>query len=103
MSFAPLNDGSPKHRLEARFTGTGTAWIATNGLAFKGTWKKNSLTGATRFYGKDGKPVTLTKGQTFVQVVQIGTKLTVKNGKVPPRPPRPAVSGRIDPRGALPR
>src|SRR6478736_6059377 len=29
VSFAPLNDGTHKHRLEAQFTGTGTAWIAT--------------------------------------------------------------------------
>ena len=69
MSFAPLNDGSQKHRLEARFTGTGPAWIATNGKAFKGTWRKDSLTGATRIYAKDGQPVTLTNGQTIVQVV----------------------------------
>ena len=103
MSFAPLNDGSAKHRLEARFTGTGTAWIATNGRTVKGTWKKSSLTGATRFFTGSGKPVTLTMGQTFVQVVPIGTKLTIKNGKVPPLPPRPGATGHIDPRGALPR
>lgn len=103
MSFAPLNDGSSKRRLEARYTGTGTAWIATNGQAFKGTWKKNSMTGATRFYTKDGKPVTLTMGQTFVQVVPIGTRLTIRNGKVPPLRSRPAVAGHADPRWPLPR
>jgi hypothetical protein len=88
MSFAPLNDGSPKQRLEAQFTGTGTAWIATNGIAIKGTWQKDSLTGATRFFTTDGQPVTLTKGQTFVQVVPIGTRLTIRNGTVPPLAPR---------------
>ena len=33
-------------------------------------------------FGPDGKPVTLTAGQTFVQVVETGTKLTIKDGKV---------------------
>jgi hypothetical protein len=83
MSFAPLNDGSKKHRLEAKFTGKGTAWIATNGTAVKGSWKKASMSAPTRFYGADGKQVTLTIGQTFVQVVPIGTKITIKNGTVP--------------------
>jgi hypothetical protein len=84
MSFAPLNDGSKKHRLEAQFTGKGTAWIATNGKTVKGTWKKPSMTAPTKFYGPDGKPVTLTIGQTFIQVVPKGTRITIKDGKVPP-------------------
>jgi hypothetical protein len=103
MSFAPLNDGSHKHRLEAQFTGTGTAWIATNGFTVKGTWKKRSLTAPTRFFGPDGKQVVLTRGQTFVQVVPRGTKITIKDGTVPPLPPRPAAGGRIDPGGPLAR
>ena len=102
MSFAPLNDGTKKHRLEAQFTGSGVAYIATNGKTVKGTWKKKSLTAPTLFYGPRGKPVVLTIGQTFVQVVPRGTVITIKDGKVPPRPTRPAVSGHVDPGGPLP-
>jgi len=83
MKFAPLNDGSHKHRLEAQFTGKGTAWIATNGKAVKGTWRKASMSAPTKFYGPDGKEATLTMGQTFVQVVPLGTKVSIKNGTVP--------------------
>ncbi len=83
MSFAPLNDGSKKHRLEAKYTGKGTAWIATNGKAVKGTWRKSSMTAPTKFYLPDGTQATLTMGQTFVQVVPLGTKITIKNGAVP--------------------
>jgi hypothetical protein len=83
VSFAPLNDGSKKHRLEAKVTGSGKAWISTNGKTIKGTWKKKAFNAPTLFFDKDGKPVTLTIGQTFVQVVPIGTKVTYKNGKVP--------------------
>lgn len=91
MNFAPLNDGSKKHRLEAQYTGTGKAWVFTNGTLVKGTWKKASLTAPTLLLGPDGKPVTLTVGQTFVQVVQTGTSVTYKLGKVPP-PPTPSPS-----------
>jgi Protein of unknown function (DUF3048) N-terminal domain/Protein of unknown function (DUF3048) C-terminal domain len=83
MHFAPLNDGSHKNRLEADFTGSGVAYIATNGKTIKGTWKKKSMTAPTRFYDKDGNQVTLTIGQTFVQVVPRGTKVTIKDGTVP--------------------
>jgi hypothetical protein len=84
VRFAPLNDGSHKNRLEAQFVGTGPAWIATNGKTIKGTWKKASFKAPTRFFDRAGNPVTLTIGQTFVQVVPRSTKITVKDGKVPP-------------------
>ncbi|MEO5964742.1 MAG: DUF3048 domain-containing protein [Candidatus Limnocylindrales bacterium] len=102
VSFGPLNDGSKKHRLEAKLIGRGTAWIATNGRTVKGTWRKKSLTGLTRFYGPNGKEVTLTVGQTFIQVIPVGTTITIKDGKVPPLPPRPAVGGHVDTGGLLP-
>jgi len=101
VRFGPLNDGSSKHRLEAQLTGSGTAWIATNGHTVKGTWRKKSTTAPVLLYGPDGKPVTLTMGQTFVQVVPTGTKLTIRDGTVPPAPPRPAALGHPDPAGQL--
>jgi hypothetical protein len=86
MRFGPLNDGSNKHRLEAQVVGKGTAWISTNGTTIKGTWRKDSLTGPTRFFDAKGKPVVLTVGQTFVQVMPTGTKVSIKAGAPPPRP-----------------
>jgi hypothetical protein len=83
MSFGRLNDGSRKNRLEADFIGRGTAWIATNGKTIKGIWRKKSMTDPTRFYDAKGKLVTLTVGQTFVQVMPRGTKVSIKDGKVP--------------------
>ena len=84
VPFGPLNDGSHKSRLEGKVTGSGKAWIATNGKTIRGTWKKPKFNGKTRFFDKSGKPVTLTRGQTFVQVVPAGTNITIKDGKVPP-------------------
>ncbi len=92
MRFGPLNDGSNKHRLEADVIGSGTAWIATNGRTIKGTWRKDGMTKPTRFYDAEGEPVTLTVGQTFVQVMQIGSKVTIKDGTVPTPAPSPGAS-----------
>jgi hypothetical protein len=89
VRFGPLNDGSSKHRLEARLVGRGTAWIATNGRTIKGTWRKKSETAPTLFYDSKGREVVLTVGQTFVQVLPTGSRVTIKNGKVPPPPPTP--------------
>jgi hypothetical protein len=89
MSFGRLDDGSRKNRLEAQFIGRGNAWIATNGRTIKGTWRKRSITDPTRFYDKDGRRVTLTVGQTFVQVMPRGSRIVIKDGKLPPPPPVP--------------
>jgi Protein of unknown function (DUF3048) N-terminal domain/Protein of unknown function (DUF3048) C-terminal domain len=83
MSFGRLNDGSRKNRLEAQFIGRGTAWISTNGTTVKGTWRKRSMTDPTRFYNAEGRPVRLTVGQTFIQVMPRGSKITIKDGKAP--------------------
>jgi hypothetical protein len=74
MVFGPLNDGHPgAPRLEANVVGHGPAWISTNGRTIKGTWKKTAFTAPTKFYDASGQEVTLTAGQTFVQVVTTST------------------------------
>jgi hypothetical protein len=94
MKFGPLNDGEAyKHRLEATIVGSGPAWIATNGHTIKGTWKKASLKGPTLFYDRAGHLVSLTVGQTFVNVVIWGTAVSVHDGApAPPVSPSPTPS-----------
>ncbi len=86
MKFGPLNDGEAyKHRLEATVVGSGPAWIATNGHTVKGTWKKTSTGGPTLFYSSSGQQLSLTVGQTFVNVLTWGTPVSVHDGSpVPP-------------------
>jgi len=86
LNFDPLNDGTTKQRLEADVIGSGEAYISTNGRSIVGTWKKDSMTGPTRFFGPDGGPATLTMGQTFVQVMELGTTVTIEAGRPPARP-----------------
>jgi hypothetical protein len=96
MSFGPLNDGHPdKHRLEAKVVGSGKAWISTNGRTIVGSWEKASLTAPTQFFDAAGDPVTLTIGQTFVQVMPLGSTVTVTDGtdSAPPPSATPGTSG----------
>ena len=101
MKFGPLNDGNPKkHRLEAKVVGSGVAWISTNGRTIKGTWRKKSLTAPTKFYNTAGAEVTLTAGQTFVNVMPTGTVVKITKGTPPP--PAVAPSPSPSPSGARP-
>jgi hypothetical protein len=93
MRFGPLNDGSHKHRLEATVIGSGRAWISTNGKTIKGTWKKTGMTKPTRFYDSKGNEVTLTIGQTFIQVMPLGSPVSFKKGSTkPPATPAPSAT-----------
>ncbi len=84
MKFGPLNDGHPaKQRLEADVIGSGKAWIATNGKTIEGTWKKTGLDAPTEFFDGAGNPVTLTIGQTFIQVMEQDSPVSIKDGAVP--------------------
>jgi hypothetical protein len=89
MHFGPLRDGQPqKRRLEAQYIGQGKAWISTNGRTTVGTWRKDAETAPTQFFDAAGRPVTLTVGQTFIQVVAEGAKVSIADGRLPvaPRP-----------------
>jgi hypothetical protein len=92
VNFSPLA-GDNHLRLEADVMGSGKALIATNGQTITGTWRKAGLTEPTLLFDARGQPVTLTVGQTFVQVVDIGTKVTVKPGVAVPRDPANAGRG----------
>jgi len=86
MVFAPLKDGTAKKRLEADYVGSGPAWIATNGRTIKGSWRKKAIDEPTLFFDAAGEPVTFTIGQTFVQVLPKGSKVSIADGEVPALP-----------------
>jgi hypothetical protein len=94
VRFGPLNDGSNKHRLEAQVTGSGVAYVATNGVVTKGTWRKRAIDAPTELLDRQGNPIPLTVGQTFVQVVPTGTPVRFVAGSPPPPNPRIAGSAR---------
>ena len=85
MRFGPLNDGHPeKHRLEAQDVGSGEAIVSMNGRVIHGKWKKAAVGAPTLLFAADGTPITLTAGQTFVQVIALSYSYEVRLGRVPP-------------------
>ena len=55
--------------------GEGTAWVFRDGTIVKGVWRKANQGGLTSFYDAAGAEIALNRGRTFVQVVDIGTKV----------------------------
>ena len=98
MFFGAISDDT-HGRLEAHNVGKGEAWISTNGVTVKGTWRKASQTAPTLLFGPDGKPITLTVGQTFVQVLAMTYDFRIKDGTLPGTPPSgsPAATGSAAP------
>ena len=81
MRFGALNDGHPdKHRLDADNIGEGEAIVSTNGRIIRGTWSKDSVTGATLLLDATGRPISLTAGQTFIQVIALSYDYEVNEG-----------------------
>jgi Protein of unknown function (DUF3048) N-terminal domain/Protein of unknown function (DUF3048) C-terminal domain len=84
MRFGALNDGHPdKHRLDADDVGIGEAIISTNGRIIHGSWSKASVSAPTLLFDAEGAPITLTAGQTFVQVIALSYTYEVAEGAVP--------------------
>ncbi len=89
MRFGPLNDGHPeKKRLEAQNVGSGEAIISTGGQIIRGTWSKAAEDAPTLLFQPDGTPVTLTAGQTFVQVIALSYAYEVHPGTALGNEPR---------------
>ena len=50
-------------------TGTGEAYVFQNGVAVKGTWRKNTRDEQLKFYDADGKEIALVPGQIWISAV----------------------------------
>ena len=84
MAFGPLNDGHPnKQRLEAHNIGKGEAWVATNGITVKAQWRKASATAPTLLFDLSGRPLALTAGQTFIQVIPLDYAFEIDDAPPP--------------------
>jgi len=64
------------HRPLLDHIGQGKALVFRDGHVIKGTWRKSSASGLTRFFDASGKEITLVRGRIFIQVVAKGTKVT---------------------------
>ena len=70
----------PGHsRPDIKTLGKGDALVFREGRVTKATWKKSGDTAPTLIVDADGQEIPLVRGQTFIQVVPLDTKVTYKD------------------------
>lgn len=72
---AAINAGD-KGRVNFPVTGEGKVYVVRDGEVIEGVWKKVDRVSRTQFYDATGKPITLNRGTTWVEIVPIGGKVT---------------------------
>ncbi len=77
IQFTKETDGIDEHAHVLYGTiGTGKALIFLDGKAIVGTWKKPKRIDRTLFFDEKGKEITFNRGQIWIEVVSIDTKVT---------------------------
>jgi len=78
LTERPANDGYPGNvHLLYGTIGQGRAIIFLDGKAIEGKWVKKSRTSRTLFYDKMGKEVEFNRGPIWIEILPIGTRVTV--------------------------
>jgi hypothetical protein len=62
------------------YIGSGRAIVFRDGLAIKGTWRKQREGGLTRFLDAAGNEISLVRGPIFIQVIADAAKVTYEVG-----------------------
>lgn len=57
---------------EAIVTGSGDAWVFTNGYVVRGTWTRRSITAVTSYTDESGNPIALAPGSTWIALPRPG-------------------------------
>jgi hypothetical protein len=57
---------------EARVTGSGEAWVFTEGTVTRGRWTRSSDSGTTVYNDQQGNPIRLAAGTTWVELPRAG-------------------------------
>lgn len=80
IQFTPNYDikGDNKGRQEMNTTGKGKGWFITEGKAMEIKWSKESRRAQTKYTDKDGNPILLNQGQTWIQIMPLNAKVSMK-------------------------
>ncbi|MGE5614739.1 MAG: DUF3048 domain-containing protein [Bacillota bacterium] len=78
VMFVPNYDikGDPAGRQEMDTTGSGKGYFITGGKAVKIKWSKESRSSQTKYADEEGNPITLNRGQTWIQIMPVAAKVT---------------------------
>ncbi|MGZ4691157.1 MAG: DUF3048 C-terminal domain-containing protein, partial [Acidimicrobiia bacterium] len=77
--FVAYTGGDPRDAnigAEAQLTGTGTAVVFTAGKEILGSWSRPDKAKPAQLLDATGKPIPLTRGQTWVELPDKGYSLT---------------------------
>lgn len=80
VQFAVTRVAYPDGGLKMDLVGQGRAEYLIGGRFAKGTWVKDDLASATRFLDDQGQPISVTPGQTWIQIVPTGTRVVFTPG-----------------------
>lgn len=72
-----VEDPTGAHENNMTLTGRGTALVFRNGAVYRGIWTRPSLAVPAKFYEPDGTEITLTRGNTWEELVPTGYKVAV--------------------------
>jgi len=64
-------------RLEVQMFGQGKIQFFSQGRVIEGSWSKDKLREPTKYFDSEGNPLSLTPGQTWIQIVDKNTKVVV--------------------------
>jgi hypothetical protein len=70
--------GDPAGRQEVETTGSGKGYFITGGKAVKIKWSKESRSSQTKYTDEQGNPITLNRGQTWIQIVPVTAGVTLE-------------------------
>jgi hypothetical protein len=78
IQFVPYNASG-----EGELFGEGDAWVLSNGQLVRGRWARLYDTAPTAFFDASGKPLLLTPGNTWVELLPAGSAVDLVPGAPP--------------------
>jgi hypothetical protein len=79
VMFVNYVNGIGTENSYANLQGSGTATFFTDGKEIPGTWSRGaSMSDVLKYFTSSGKTITLTPGQTWIELLDTGTTLSVK-------------------------
>ena len=77
VMFVQYKGGTGVIGAEAEMTGTGDVWVFSGGNVVKGTWQRPNEETPARLVDTSGADITLTPGQTWVELPATGALVTI--------------------------
>ena len=77
IQFASHHSIDDENRQDITLVGSGKGYYITNGKYIDITWQKSSRTSITKYYDVDNNETSLNKGQTWIQVVPLTSKVNI--------------------------